>query len=198
LQNAGVSREEQAAHPQAVAEIVAFYQDATKGMGVAAGDEKDDVWKKFAHGPEGANGAVVGNFEQPVSLFFLFLVCQSEDLLIKIATQSCREPLHLRRRREDFAKLPLLRLDLFLPLNNLHHLRCILNNNSTKESDQVLFLSRVHLIEEVLHLLRLSSIVLNLFVLPRLRLLPVLRALSTFSRTSLPNLTYISNNNRNR
>lgn len=67
LQNAGVSREEQAAHPQAVAEIVAFYQDATKGMGVAAGDEKDDVWKKFAHGPEGANGgAVVGNFEKPV------------------------------------------------------------------------------------------------------------------------------------
>ncbi|GAA5844247.1 hypothetical protein JCM3766R1_000983 [Sporobolomyces carnicolor] len=66
LQNAGVSREEQAAHPQAVAEIVAFYQDATKGMGVAAGDEKDDVWKKFAHGPEGANGgAVVGNFEKP-------------------------------------------------------------------------------------------------------------------------------------
>ncbi|GAA5984877.1 hypothetical protein JCM5350_002593 [Sporobolomyces pararoseus] len=65
LQNAGVSREEQAAHPQAVAEIVAFYQDATKGMGVAAGDEKDDVWKKFAHGPEGANGGVVGNFEQP-------------------------------------------------------------------------------------------------------------------------------------
>ncbi|GAA5882919.1 hypothetical protein JCM16303_006649 [Sporobolomyces ruberrimus] len=71
LQNAGVSREEQAAHPQAVAEIVAFYQDATKGMGVAAGDEKDDVWKKFAHGPDGepqqggANGAVVGNFEKP-------------------------------------------------------------------------------------------------------------------------------------
>lgn len=42
-------------------------------MGVAAGDEKDDVWKKFAHGPDGepqqggANGAVVGNFEKPVS-----------------------------------------------------------------------------------------------------------------------------------
>ncbi|GAA6017315.1 hypothetical protein JCM11491_000626 [Sporobolomyces phaffii] len=73
LQNAGVSREEQAAHPQAVAEIVAFYQDAAKGMGVAAGDEKDDVWKKFAHGPDGedlqspggANGGAVGNFEQP-------------------------------------------------------------------------------------------------------------------------------------
>jgi len=72
LQNAGVSREEQAAHPQAVAEIVAFYQDATKGMGMASGDEKDDVWMKFGHGDEegeegqGQNGAVVGNFEQPV------------------------------------------------------------------------------------------------------------------------------------
>ncbi|GAA5912300.1 uncharacterized protein JCM6883_003315 [Sporobolomyces salmoneus] len=65
LQNAGVSREEQAAHPQAVAEIVAFYQDATKGMGVAAGDEKDDVWKKFKHGPEGEGNVVVGNFEKP-------------------------------------------------------------------------------------------------------------------------------------
>ncbi|GAA5933751.1 uncharacterized protein JCM15063_001405 [Sporobolomyces koalae] len=80
LQNAGVSREEQAAHPQAVAEIVAFYQDATKGIGHAAGDEVDDVWNKFGHGPEGSDhhhqqqhhrqqnqnqNGVVGNFEQP-------------------------------------------------------------------------------------------------------------------------------------
>ncbi|KPV74164.1 uncharacterized protein RHOBADRAFT_37120 [Rhodotorula graminis WP1] len=42
LQNAGVSREEQAAHPQAVAEIVAFYQDATKGM-TAPLDTEDDA-----------------------------------------------------------------------------------------------------------------------------------------------------------
>ncbi|GAA6035668.1 hypothetical protein JCM8097_004961 [Rhodosporidiobolus ruineniae] len=46
LQNAGVSREEQAAHPQAVAEIVAFYQDATKGLTAPLG-EQDDVWMKF-------------------------------------------------------------------------------------------------------------------------------------------------------
>ncbi|BGP56635.1 hypothetical protein JCM8202v2_004265 [Rhodotorula sphaerocarpa] len=47
LQNAGVSREEQAAHPQAVAEIVAFYQDATKGLAVPPGTEQDNVWSKF-------------------------------------------------------------------------------------------------------------------------------------------------------
>ncbi|GAA5888065.1 hypothetical protein JCM5296_005422 [Sporobolomyces johnsonii] len=63
LQNAGVSREEQAAHPQAVAEIVAFYQDATKGMGAAPGAEQDDVWTKFGK----AQGAGPGpmTFEQP-------------------------------------------------------------------------------------------------------------------------------------
>ena len=39
LSDSGVSQEEQAAHPQAVAEIVAFYQDATKGIGGASGAE---------------------------------------------------------------------------------------------------------------------------------------------------------------
>ncbi|BGP60592.1 hypothetical protein NBRC10512_007791 [Rhodotorula toruloides] len=71
LQNAGVSREEQAAHPQAVAEIVAFYQDATKGLTAPPGAEQDDVWDKFrkasgsAQGGQGPPGPGQGNFEQP-------------------------------------------------------------------------------------------------------------------------------------
>ncbi|KAG0653859.1 signal transducing kinase of the PAK [Rhodotorula mucilaginosa] len=72
LQNAGVSREEQAAHPQAVAEIVAFYQDATKGLAAPPGTEQDDVWNKFRQA-QGNHGPVQGktsrsglqSFEQP-------------------------------------------------------------------------------------------------------------------------------------
>ncbi|GAA6003603.1 hypothetical protein JCM10207_003502 [Rhodosporidiobolus poonsookiae] len=81
LQNAGVSREEQAAHPQAVAEIVAFYQDATKGLTAPLGAEQDDVWMKFggkkagegdrspdqqqAPTPQQQQSGRMGNFEQP-------------------------------------------------------------------------------------------------------------------------------------
>ncbi|BGP25984.1 p21-activated kinase 1 [Rhodotorula toruloides] len=69
LQNAGVSREEQAAHPQAVAEIVAFYQDATKGLAAPPGAEQDDVWDKFRKASGSAQGGhgppTQGNFEQP-------------------------------------------------------------------------------------------------------------------------------------
>ncbi|GAA5990159.1 hypothetical protein JCM10908_005851 [Rhodotorula pacifica] len=72
LQNAGVSREEQAAHPQAVAEIVAFYQDATKGLAAPPGTEQDDVWNKFRQAQGGPAPAVQGqartglqSFEQP-------------------------------------------------------------------------------------------------------------------------------------
>lgn len=65
LSDSGVTQEEQAAHPQAVADIVAFYQDATKGMGAPAGAEQDDVWKKFGKNPN--SGPI--QFEQPVSLF---------------------------------------------------------------------------------------------------------------------------------
>ncbi|GAA5852294.1 hypothetical protein JCM8547_006727 [Rhodosporidiobolus lusitaniae] len=69
LQNAGVSREEQAAHPQAVAEIVAFYQDATKGLTAPPGTESDDVWMKFGKAqqgsPEQPQRGAVGTFEQP-------------------------------------------------------------------------------------------------------------------------------------
>ncbi|GAA5883448.1 hypothetical protein JCM3774_005955 [Rhodotorula dairenensis] len=63
LQNAGVSREEQAAHPQAVAEIVAFYQDATKGLAAPPGTEQDDVWNKFRQAPQPRSG--LQSFEQP-------------------------------------------------------------------------------------------------------------------------------------
>ncbi|GAA5841947.1 hypothetical protein JCM9279_003166 [Rhodotorula babjevae] len=63
LQNAGVSREEQAAHPQAVAEIVAFYQDATKGM-TAPLDTEDDVWMKFDKAQKGAAGGMAQAAQQ--------------------------------------------------------------------------------------------------------------------------------------
>ena len=43
LQNSGISKEDQAANPQAVMDIVAFYQDATQHAA-----EEDAVWKKFA------------------------------------------------------------------------------------------------------------------------------------------------------
>ncbi|GAA5841038.1 hypothetical protein JCM11251_006791 [Rhodosporidiobolus azoricus] len=70
LQNAGVSREEQAAHPQAVAEIVAFYQDATKGLTAPPGTDADDVWMKFdktKQGPQtaGQGAGAMSTFEQP-------------------------------------------------------------------------------------------------------------------------------------
>lgn len=42
LQNSGISKEDQAANPQAVMDIVAFYQDATQHA-----EEDDAVWKKF-------------------------------------------------------------------------------------------------------------------------------------------------------
>lgn len=81
LQDSGVSKEEQAAHPQAVAEIVAFYQDATKGIGAAPGAEQDDVWKKFGQAPPppsasskyGGPGPI--QFEQPVSRSAHTLTC---------------------------------------------------------------------------------------------------------------------------
>ncbi|GAA5998608.1 STE20 family serine/threonine-protein kinase [Rhodotorula paludigena] len=67
LQNAGVSREEQAAHPQAVAEIVAFYQDATKGLTAPLGTDDDDVWMKFgkAQGHVSPSQPQQQTFEQP-------------------------------------------------------------------------------------------------------------------------------------
>ena len=72
-----MSREEQAAHPQEVVEIVQFYQDAAKGMTATPGTEQDDVWKKFGKAPSSNGQQMAGpsygepgpiTFEQPVSL----------------------------------------------------------------------------------------------------------------------------------
>ncbi|SCV70506.1 BQ2448_1900 [Microbotryum intermedium] len=70
LQDSGVSKEEQAAHPQAVANIVAFYQDVTKVADAPAGAEQDDVWNKMGHATASATagpstGNRQGQFEQP-------------------------------------------------------------------------------------------------------------------------------------
>ncbi|KAG0145722.1 hypothetical protein CROQUDRAFT_133526 [Cronartium quercuum f. sp. fusiforme G11] len=46
LQESGISKQEQEAHPQAVKDIVAFYQHATKQDGEVL---FDDVWHKFGH-----------------------------------------------------------------------------------------------------------------------------------------------------
>ncbi|KAF0530525.1 Pkinase-domain-containing protein [Gigaspora margarita] len=43
LQESGISKEDQQAHPQAVLEIVKFYQDNTAGGG------KNSIWEKFPH-----------------------------------------------------------------------------------------------------------------------------------------------------
>ncbi|KAL8279411.1 hypothetical protein RQP46_008223 [Phenoliferia psychrophenolica] len=64
LSDSGVSQEEQAAHPQAIVDIVAFYQDATKGIGGAPGADEDDVWKKFGKAPGGPGPGPI-QFEQP-------------------------------------------------------------------------------------------------------------------------------------
>jgi p21-activated kinase 1 len=50
LQESGISKQDQAANPQAVIDIVAFYQDATTHTG-----DSDAVWKKF----EDAKGSQV-------------------------------------------------------------------------------------------------------------------------------------------
>ncbi|KAK9895551.1 PBD-domain-containing protein, partial [Cystobasidium minutum MCA 4210] len=48
LSDSGISKQEQLEHPQAVVDIVKFYQDAiTKQEYVKPGAEDDDVWMKF-------------------------------------------------------------------------------------------------------------------------------------------------------
>ncbi|PLW50627.1 hypothetical protein PCANC_06937 [Puccinia coronata f. sp. avenae] len=68
LQESGISRQEQEAHPQAVKDIVAFYQDATKVDGEL---QFDDVWQKFGHVAESDNPALKDSsgivFENPRS-----------------------------------------------------------------------------------------------------------------------------------
>lgn len=51
LQENGISKQEQMAHPEAVVDIVAFYQDATKQEYVQPGAVDDDVWQKFGNTP---------------------------------------------------------------------------------------------------------------------------------------------------
>ncbi|KAF9124729.1 signal transducing kinase of the PAK [Mortierella sp. 14UC] len=46
LQESGISKQDQAAHPQAVIDIIGFYTDSQEGK------QNDAVWKKFAHPPE--------------------------------------------------------------------------------------------------------------------------------------------------
>ncbi|CAO1631619.1 unnamed protein product [Parajaminaea phylloscopi] len=63
LQDSGISRQDQEANPQAVMDIVAFYQDATQHA-----SEEDAVWKKFggakgSKGPEGPDAR--GVYEKP-------------------------------------------------------------------------------------------------------------------------------------
>ncbi|KAG0278847.1 signal transducing kinase of the PAK [Linnemannia exigua] len=46
LQESGISKQDQAAHPQAVIDIIGFYTDSQEGK------QNDAVWKKFAHPPD--------------------------------------------------------------------------------------------------------------------------------------------------
>ncbi|KAF9363327.1 signal transducing kinase of the PAK, partial [Mortierella sp. NVP85] len=48
LQESGISKQDQAAHPQAVIDIIGFYTDSQKGK------QNDAVWKKFGHTVEPA------------------------------------------------------------------------------------------------------------------------------------------------
>ncbi|KAG0280042.1 signal transducing kinase of the PAK [Linnemannia gamsii] len=51
LQESGISKQDQAAHPQAVIDIIGFYTDSQEGK------QNDAVWKKFAHPPEAPKSA---------------------------------------------------------------------------------------------------------------------------------------------
>ncbi|KNZ53672.1 STE/STE20/PAKA protein kinase [Puccinia sorghi] len=68
LQESGISRQEQEAHPQAVKDIVAFYQDATKVDGEL---QFDNVWQKFGHAADFDNPVLKDSsgivFENPRS-----------------------------------------------------------------------------------------------------------------------------------
>lgn len=177
---------------------------------MASGDEKDDVWMKFGHGEEegeegqgqGANGAVVGNFEQPVREGFMFI---SRDISSDVLPSYSYSALH-HHLLEDFEKLPPLLLDPLLHLNRIRSIELVTcatrknennstcNNNSsiTNENDLEPYHSLLPPIEEVHPLLPLLSIVHNPFeLLLPLHLLPVLRVPS-YSRTRLLNLNSIN------
>lgn len=51
LQESGISKQDQAANPQAVIDIIGFYTDSQEGK------QNDAVWQKFGHNPaEGKPG----------------------------------------------------------------------------------------------------------------------------------------------
>lgn len=45
MQESGISKQDQAANPQAVIDIIGFYTDSQKGK------QNDEVWNKFGHNP---------------------------------------------------------------------------------------------------------------------------------------------------
>lgn len=49
LDSSGITHEDQQANPQAVVDVVAFYQDATRREQARPGDDDDEVWGKFQH-----------------------------------------------------------------------------------------------------------------------------------------------------
>ncbi|KAG0312685.1 signal transducing kinase of the PAK, partial [Dissophora globulifera] len=51
LQESGISKQDQAAHPQAVIDIIGFYTDSQEGK------QNDAVWKKFGHNTETAKAS---------------------------------------------------------------------------------------------------------------------------------------------
>ena len=59
LDESGISRREQAQHPQAIMDIVTFYKDATEGK------TEDGVWQKFDHAAAAAAAAATTNITVP-------------------------------------------------------------------------------------------------------------------------------------
>jgi p21-activated kinase 1 len=49
LADSGISKQDQATNPQAIVDVVTFYQDATKQEAVRPGAADDEVWNKFGH-----------------------------------------------------------------------------------------------------------------------------------------------------
>ncbi|CAD6902430.1 unnamed protein product [Tilletia controversa] len=78
LQDSGISKQDQEANPQAVMDIVAFYQETNGGgmglggLGPVAGAEDDSIWNKFSGaksstspGPSAGAGPGVAVYEKP-------------------------------------------------------------------------------------------------------------------------------------
>lgn len=110
LQDSGISKQEQLAHPQAVVDIVAFYQESTKKETVKPGAEDDDVWEKFGgtsnhqqYGNSVNKGEPLGyaaHLTQPVSLYVYmslfepFLECLLNTLLLPLQRSAPVPPMN--------------------------------------------------------------------------------------------------------